>query len=82
MARTSLRILWLCAKDRVHQEGEVSHLCVLSISCTHEVCRFIGTSDLQSMGNMQRHVRQCWDEDALKKAYDAKTAEGARCTFD
>ena len=47
-----------------------------AVTCTHEVRRFIGTSDSQSMGNMQRHVRKCWGEDALKKAYDAKTAEG------
>ena len=45
-----------------------------AVSCTHEVRRFIGTSDSQST---RRHVRKCWGKDTLTKAYDAKTAEGA-----
>ena len=48
-----------------------------AISCTHEMHHFIGTSDSQSTGNMRRHVRKCWGKDALTKAYNAKTAEGA-----
>src|SRR6266481_8053978 len=48
-----------------------------AISCRHEVCRFMGTSNSQSTGNMRKHVRKCWGEDALSKAYDAKNAEGA-----
>ena len=49
-----------------------------AVGCTHEVRRFIGTSDSQSTGNMRRHVRKCWGEDTLTKVYDAMTSEGAR----
>src|SRR6266481_6369149 len=48
-----------------------------AISCRHEVCCFMGTSDSQSTGNMRKHVRKCWGEDTLSKVYNAKNAEGA-----
>ncbi|KAF8585212.1 hypothetical protein K439DRAFT_1316807, partial [Ramaria rubella] len=40
--------------------------------CRHVICRFIGTADAQSRGNIRKHVKNCWDEDVLDIADQAK----------
>ena len=77
MARTSLCILWLCAKDRVHQEEEVSHLRVLSRRLHPWGVPLHRNKWFAVHG---KHVKACeemlgWGH--IDKAYDAKTSEGA-----
>ena len=40
--------------------------------------RYIGTSDAQSTGNMRKHVKKCWGEEALSRADSIKNADEAR----
>jgi len=40
--------------------------------CTQLIKSYLDTSDAQSTGNMQRHVKKCWGEDVLSAAEDAK----------
>jgi len=48
-----------------------------AVSCRHEVCCFIGTSDAQSTGNMHKHIKKCWGEEVLSRADDIKNADKA-----
>ena len=49
-----------------------------AVGCRHEVCRYIGTSDAQSTGNMHKHVKKCWGEEVLSRADSIKNADDAR----
>ena len=47
-------------------------------SCKVTVRRFIDTKDAGSTGNMRRHVKTCWGEDALNTVDIAKDVNEAR----
>ena len=40
--------------------------------------RFLDKKDARLMGNMRKHVKSCWGEDALNAADDAKDADEVR----
>ena len=49
-----------------------------AVGCRHEVRQYIGTSDAQSTGNMCKHVKKCWGEEAWSRADSIKNADEAR----
>ena len=46
--------------------------------CKGTTRRFLDKKDARSTGNMRKHVKACWGEDALAAADDAKDANEAR----
>jgi hypothetical protein len=45
--------------------------------CKHQVRRFLGGKDARSTGNMRRHTKTCWGDEAVKAADEAKDANEA-----
>ncbi|KAG1723200.1 hypothetical protein EDD22DRAFT_982946 [Suillus occidentalis] len=43
--------------------------------CKATIRRFLDKKDVRSTGNMRKHVKSCWGEDALNAADDAKGAD-------
>jgi len=50
----------------------------LAKGCKHTIRRFLDGKDGQSTGNMRRHAKTCWGEDAVAAADNAKDASQAR----
>jgi hypothetical protein len=48
--------------------------------CQQRIRRFLDTGDARSTGNMRKHVKNCWGEDALAAAAQTKNAREARET--
>lgn len=46
--------------------------------CKVTIRRFLDTRDAQSTGNMRKHVRACWGDEALKAAGSAVDADDIR----
>lgn len=62
------------------KSGRRSHL----FRCTGRGCkvtirRYLDTKDARSTGNMRKHVKKCWGDDAVSAADEAKDANEA-CT--
>jgi hypothetical protein len=47
-------------------------------SCKFHCRRFLDKGDANSTGNLRKHVKTCWGEEALKAAEEAKTVDIAR----
>ena len=45
--------------------------------CKHTVRRFLNGKDSRSTGNMQRHAKICWGDEAIKAADEAKDVNEA-----
>ncbi|EJD38750.1 hypothetical protein AURDEDRAFT_46315, partial [Auricularia subglabra TFB-10046 SS5] len=46
--------------------------------CKQEVRRYLDGKDTASTGNMTRHARKCWGDEAVNSAKEFKTASAAR----
>jgi hypothetical protein len=49
-----------------------------SKSCKHKCHRFLDKSDANSTGNLHKHAKSCWGEEALSTAESAKDLASAR----
>lgn len=49
-----------------------------SRGCKVTVRRYLDTKDARSTGNMRKHAKKCWGDDAVSAADDAKDATEAR----
>ena len=41
------------------------------------VCRYLDTGDAKSMGNLRKHAKICWGEDAVAAADDTRNVQAA-----
>jgi hypothetical protein len=49
-----------------------------SKSCKYKCCRYLDKSNTNSTGNLCKHARLCWGEEALSAAESAKDVDKAR----
>jgi len=45
--------------------------------CKQTICRYIGTADAQSTGNMRKHAKKCWGDKTMEAADNAKDVSKA-----
>ncbi|KAL6307201.1 hypothetical protein BKA93DRAFT_712591, partial [Sparassis latifolia] len=62
--------------DKAGVRGHV--FCCANHGCKMKVKRWLDKGDQMSTGNMRRHIRKCWGEEALAAADEMNTAADAR----
>ena len=73
-----LFLFWSSADCWICWWEEVSHFKCLAKGCKHKVHRYLGGKDAQSTGNMRRHAKTCWGDEAVRTADDARDVLEAR----
>ena len=48
-----------------------------AMGCNHTIHCYIGTTDAQSTGNMRKHAKKCWGDEAVEGADNAKDVSEA-----
>ncbi|KAF8165731.1 hypothetical protein B0H34DRAFT_690288 [Crassisporium funariophilum] len=62
-----------------YQSGQKCHVFQCTgKGCTQRIVWYLDTKDVQSTGNMQKHVKKCWGEEVLKAADEAANLQQAR----
>ncbi|GBE78938.1 hypothetical protein SCP_0201350 [Sparassis crispa] len=62
--------------EKMHAHAYIFH-CV-NRGCKMKIARWTDKGDKSSMGNLRKHIRKCWGEEALAAADMMKTADDAR----